>query len=29
VAAHPHELLRQVNSLLASLPALDNPAFRK
>lgn len=25
----PHELVRQVNSLVSSLPALDNPAFKK
>jgi hypothetical protein len=26
---YPHELVRQVNSLVSSLPALDNPAFKK
>lgn len=26
---YPHDLLRQVASLVASLPALDGPAFQK
>lgn len=29
VSEYPHELVRQVNSLVSSLPALDNPAFKK
>jgi hypothetical protein len=29
VSEYPHELVRQVNSLVSSLPALDNPAFKE
>jgi hypothetical protein len=25
----PHGMMRQVNSLVCSLPALDNPQFKK
>jgi hypothetical protein len=27
--AFPHAMMRQVNSLVCSLPALDNPQFKK